>query len=95
MTPAPRGTWDRRTEARQTAPVLCTPAMANDHAQSRELATASPLVPTKDPLTASSGRPSEEGGDGTKSRGSHQPQPLHFFYGTSRASYPSGAYAFH
>ena len=33
--------------ARQTAPALCTPAMASDHPQSREHATALPLLPTK------------------------------------------------
>ena len=47
MTPTSTKTWDRRTEARQTALVLCTPAMASDHAQSRELATTPPLAPTK------------------------------------------------
>ena len=45
VTPASTRTQDRRTEARQTAPVLCTPAMESDHTQSRELATTLPLPP--------------------------------------------------
>ena len=47
---------------REQAPVPCTPAMASDHRQSRELARRhSELAPHKDPLTASSGRPSKRG----------------------------------
>ena len=45
---------------REQAPVPCTPAMASDHTQSREHATTQRAGPHEDPLTASSGRPSEE-----------------------------------
>ena len=45
---------------REQAPVPCTPAMASDHRQSREHATTQRPGPHEDPLTASSGRPSEE-----------------------------------
>ena len=45
---------------REQAPVPCTPAMASDHRQSREHATTQRAGPHEDPLTASSGRPSEE-----------------------------------
>ena len=47
MTPASTRTRDKRTEARQTAEVLCTPAMARDHTQSRELAMTPPLAPRR------------------------------------------------
>ena len=40
-------TRDMRTEARQTAPVLCSPAMANDHPRSRGHAMTPLLAPTK------------------------------------------------
>ena len=50
-------TRDRRTEARQTALVLCTSAMAS-HTQSREHASTHALVSTY-PLMAGSGRPSD------------------------------------
>ena len=46
---------------REQAPVLCTPVMANDHTLSREHATTQRAGPHEDPLTASSGRPSERG----------------------------------
>ena len=46
---------------REQAPVPCTPAMASDHRQSREHATTQRPGPHEDPLTASSGRPSERG----------------------------------
>ena len=49
-------------------PVSCTPAMASDHPQSRELATTQRAGPHEDPLTASSGRPLRES-DGTRSQG--------------------------
>ena len=61
MTPASMRTRNRRTEAQQTAPVPYTFAMANDHTPFRELATPLCAGFHEDPLTASSGRPSERG----------------------------------
>ena len=46
---------------REQTPVTCAPAMASDHPQSREHATTQRAGPQKDPLTASSGRPSKRG----------------------------------
>ena len=60
MTPASTRTRDRWTEAR-TGPCPFYPAMASDHALSRELATTQRAGSHEDPLTASSGRPSERG----------------------------------
>ena len=60
MTPASTRTWDRWTEAR-TGPGPLYPAMADDHTLSRELATTQRAGLHEDPLTASSGRPSERG----------------------------------
>ena len=60
VTPASTRARDSRTEA-PTGPVLCTPAMANDHTLSREHATTQRAGPHEGPLTASSGRPSERG----------------------------------
>ena len=58
---------------REQAPVPCTPAMASDHRQSRKHATTQRAGPHEDPLTASSGRPSEREvtghSPGTQSRG--------------------------
>ena len=48
VTTASTRTWDRRTEARQTAPVLCAPAMASNHPRFRELAMT-PLLPPQRP----------------------------------------------
>ena len=46
VTPASTRTRDRRTEARQTAPVLCTSAMASDHPRSRGHAMTLPVQVT-------------------------------------------------
>ena len=77
VTPASVRTRDRRTEARQTAPVPCAPAMA-DHIRASQVRRDDKLPghPREDPLTASSGRPPERGGDGTPRAvpGSDQPQ---------------------
>ena len=77
VTPASVRTRDRRTEARQTAPVPCAPAMA-DHIRASQVRRDDKLPghPREDPLTASSGRPPERGGGGTPRRvpGSDQPQ---------------------
>ena len=72
MTPASTRTWDRWTQAL----VPCTPAKASDHTQSREHAMTQQAGPHEDPLTASSGRPSNE-------PGSDQPQSSHVLYGTN------------
>ena len=68
VTAASVRTRDRRTEVRQTAPDLYTPAMAIDHPQSREDATTHLLVPTKSCCRPAAGGP-PRGGDGTQSRG--------------------------
>ena len=69
-------------QRREQSPAACAPAMASDHALSRELATTQRAGSHEDPLTASSGRPLRE-----------RPQSSHVLYGTSGESYPSGAYA--
>ena len=68
---------------REQAPVPCTPAMADGHTLSRELATTQRAGPHEDPLTASSGRPSDEGGGRDEVPGSDQPQSSHVLCGTS------------
>ena len=77
VTPASVRTRDRRTEARQTAPVSCAPATA-DHIRAFQVRRDDKLPghPREDPLTASSGRPPERGGGGTPRRvpGPDQPQ---------------------
>ena len=70
-------------EARQTALVLFTPAMASDHTQSRGHAMTLQAGPHEDPPTR--GRRDEV-------PGSDQPQPSHVLYGTSGVL-SSGAYA--
>ena len=62
VTPASVRTRSRRTEARQTAGVLCTAAVANDHQQSREHAFDTPAGTHEDPLPAAGGPP--RGSDG-------------------------------
>ena len=64
---------------REQAPVPCAPAMASDHTLSRKLATTQQAGPHEDPLTASSGRPSDERVTG---RGD-QPKSPHVLCGAS------------
>ena len=68
MTPASTRTRDRRTEARQTAPVLCTPQrQATAHNPGTRDDTHAGH-PREDPLTGSSGRRFERGWRDTKER---------------------------
>ena len=90
VTPATTRTRDRRTEARQTALVLCTSAMASDHPHSREHASTHPLAP-RSPADGQQGDGPPREGDGTMSWGLISPSRRMF--STVPAELSSCAYA--
>ena len=85
MTPASTRTGDR-TEARQTALVLCTSAMASDHTLSREHAPT--RWPPRRPADGQQRAALRRGSDGTRSRGLSSPSRRMFSTAPAGVSFP-------